>query len=457
MQQAISYRDPSGFVIIEDQVVKRFVSHSYANEYDLLMRSGLYRKLVGEKLLIPHTEAELSLAEQHRYHRVLLPELVPFISLPYEWSYHQWKEAVITLLRINTIAIGYGMILKDATPFNFSFHNGHCVLIDTLSFEQYHERQPWIAYRQFCETMLGPLALMKYNDADWGKIQRVSISGWNLPFISRHLPWRSYFKLAILVHIHWHGTYNKMQHNKAAGKTTFNREKLLMLWQMMERSVSKWQLPSRSGVWAGYYEHGIETEAYLHDKVQVITSWLQNSHPGRVIDLGTNNGKFSLIASLYAKEVIAVDADHACIDALQQVIRQKNITNTSTAIADLTQPTPGLGWNNKERASLLSRLQGDMLLALALVHHLCITGQVPLSFIAQLFAGITSRYAIVEFVPPSDPKVITMLRNRNNPFDDYTETNFVYCFSEHFMLVAEHNCEASARKLFLWEKKYGES
>jgi hypothetical protein len=225
----------------------------------------------------------------------------------------------------------------------------------------------------------------------------------------------------------------------------------------MERSVSKWQLPSRSGIWADYYEQGIETAAYLHNKVQVITQWLQNSHPVRVIDLGTNNGKFSLVASLYAKEVVAVDSDHACIDALHQVIRQQNITNISTAIADLTQPTPGLGWNNKERASLLSRLQGDMLLALALVHHLCITGQVPLSFIAQLFAGITSRYAIVEFVPMSDPKVVAMLRNRSNPFSDYTETNFVRCFSEHFKLVAEHNCEASARKLFLWEKRYGES
>jgi len=454
MQQAISYRDKNGFVIVKDRTVCRFVSHSYAKEYDYLMQSGLYQRLADAELLIPHTEDILSGTEKLTYHKILLPELIECISFPYEWSASQWKEVVLSFLKINCMAIECGMILKDATPFNFTFYKGKCIFIDTISFDFYKDGQPWIAYRQFCETMLGPLALICFNDANWATLMRTSINGWGLPFISRNLPVRSYFNLTVLLHIHWHTKYGKGKSGEDLLKrNSFNKEKLLVLWNMLYCSVQKWKTAASSNNWASYYDTGIESTVYLEDKTATVTQWLRDLRPGRVVDLGANNGRFSLIASLYSGEVVAVESDHACIDQLYLGIREKKIKNITTILADITQPTPGVGWNNEERMPLLKRLNCDMVLALALVHHLCISKNIPIAFVAQLLARISGKYALVEFIPKSDPKIQQMLANREDIFDDYSEEQFIYSFNKYFELQEVHSCSSSERKLFLWMKK----
>jgi hypothetical protein len=172
-----------------------------------------------------------------------------------------------------------------------------------------------------------------------------------------------------------------------------------------------------------------------------------------VVDLGAHNGKFSLVAALYAKQVIAVEPDRSCIDALYLACREKQVTNITTIVADITQPSPGTGWKNEEREPLLKRLNCDMVMALALIHHLCISKNIPLAFVASLLAGITTKYAIVEFVPKPDPKIQSMLANREDIFDEYNETRFIDHFSEYFDLLEMHSCASSGRKLFLWTKK----
>ncbi|GAC1395826.1 MAG: nodulation protein NoeA [Sediminibacterium sp.] len=453
MQQTISYRDRDGFVVVDKMSVHRFVSHAYARTYDHLMGSGLYRQLVDEGLLIRHAEKTLSADEEGNYYRILVPEMIRTISRPSEWSAGQWKDAVLVLLRINALAIGHGMILKDATPFNFTYHKGNCVLFDTLSFDFYEEGQPWIAYRQFCESMLGPLALICYNDAVFAKYVAVSIEGFRLPYISRNLPWRTWFHVSTLFHIHLHAKYGSSGRAGLQVRRSMNTQKLVTLWNMLHRSVLKWQPVRRLQNWTTYYDRDIESENYINDKTRMVTGWLQSIKAGYVVDLGANNGRFALIAARTALEVVAVESDHDCVNGLYRQIKTEKISNITTILADIRQPTPGSGWNNEEKKPLLSRLKGDMLLALALIHHLCITGNVPILFVAELFANLTTGYAIVEFVPKSDVKVREMLRNRKDVFGDYTEENFVRCFSNYFLLCEVHECGSSGRKLFLWSRK----
>lgn len=448
MQQPISYRDRAGFVLVEEGVVKRYVSFFYAETYDCLVNSGLYRKLVQEDLLIPHAEK----VGDSAYYRILEPEIIPFISLPYEWTATQWKQVLLCFLRINRISLQYGMILKDATPFNFAFYKGKPVFFDTLSFARYNEGDPWIAYHQFCTSMLGPLALMYGKGIAWGRMLQSHINGWPLWFLSRSLPWRSWCNPLLLLHIHLHARTGSGKKDKVTGKG-LSGEKLQLLWQMMESSLRKWKKPAARAVWSDYYDNGILSEKYLQSKTGIVTKWLADTRPGSVVDLGANNGMFSFIAAAYAGKVIAVESDHDCVEGMRAIIEEKKYTLVETVLADIVQPTPATGWRNEERPALLQRLKGEMLLALAVIHHLCIASNVPLALIARLFADITEKYLVVEFVPRTDPKVEAMLLNREDIFTDYTEEVFLDQFRLYFNLLEVADCSSSGRKLFLWSKK----
>ena len=443
MEQAISYRDRDGFVVVDGKSVKRYVSFTYAETYDHLVRSGLYDRLVADGLLIPHKEIAPGLTD-NTYYRVLEPQWIPFISLPYEWTANQWKETLLTFLKISRISIEYGMILKDATPFNFCFFEGHCIFFDTLSFEMYHEGAPWMAYRQFCETLLGPFALICFNDVQWANMFQSDINGWPLPFISKNLPFRTWFNPLLLMHIHLHAGVAVRKKGAYEGKSRgFTREKLTMLWKLMEGAILKWTYKTPRSNWDAYYDTGILSEKYLADKTTIVTNWIAEIKPEQVIDLGANNGE----------RVIAIESDHKCVEQVRKKISQGHYQNIETVLADITLPTPATGWENQERLSLLQRLECDLLMALAVIHHICIGSNVPLSFTARLFAKITTRYLLIEFVPRNDPRVISMLANRKDIFADYTEEVFLTVYQQYFKLLDVKIFDTSHRKLYLWEKK----
>ena len=457
MQQAISYRDKHGFVrIADDCTVFRFVTYSYAKEYDLLMQSGLYKELVTRGWMIAHKESTMTPEQMPHYYKILEPEWIPVISYPSEWSVSQWKDVIARFLSINLLAIRHGMILKDATPYNFTFHDGKCLLFDTTSFAIYEDGQPWMAYRQFCELMLGPFALMCFSDKHWGRLLNAFIDGWDLPFVSRNLPVKTWLNPTLLIHIHLHARYKRKGVVQADTTNGFNRQKLELWWQMLQRSIQRWQpRKHRRQQWLHYYDEGILSTDYINDKTNKVTEWISAGSSNCVIDAGANNGYFSLIAARYAKKVMAIEMDHDCVDQLYGQIKEQQINNLTAIIADLTQPTPGTGWKNEEKIALIKRVEqkADMILGLALVHHLCISKNIPLAFVAKLFADITTKPAIVEFIPKTDEKVQAMLRNREDIFDDYTEANFIAAFSTYFTMQEQYSCKASQRKLFLWIRK----
>lgn len=452
MQQAISYRDNAGFVIVRESSVKRYINFAYSAAYDHLMHSGLYRQLTDKGLMISHTEITSSEKESCCFYKILSPENIRFISFPYEWSASQWKTVVLTYLQINKICLDYGMILKDATPFNFTFYKGRCVFFDTLSFSLYEEKKPWLAYRQFCESMLGPLSLIYFNNSRWSTIFQSNINGFPLTFISANLPLRTLLKLPLLLHIHWHSKFINESTNKVK-ESGLTKEKLLILLNMIERSVQQWKFTQIERKWINYYATNIQSNDYLQGKIQTITKWLQNISPTKVIDLGANNGMFSIIASRYAKQVLSVESDHTCIEKMRKEIQDLGISNVETIWADISQPLPGLGWNNTERAPLLKRIMGDTVMALALIHHLCISANVPIHFVAELLSELTTKYLMIEFVPRSDVKVRQMLSNREDIFSYYNREEFERCFALYFSLLHIDECISSGRILYLWQKK----
>jgi len=294
---------------------------------------------------------------------------------------------------------------------------------------------------------------MRYNDPYLARLQQASLTGLPLAFVSKQLPLKTWINPLCLLHIHLHAKFQSRKEKTKHAHAGFSKQKLNILFDLLRNTITKWDRPLNSNsIWDHYYENDIEDENYLADKIGCISQWLLNIHPNETIDLGANTGKFTFIAAQYSNQVIAVESDLNCVEEIRKEIKHKKINNIITILTDLTEPSPALGWDNAEKPALLQRLNGDTVMALALVHHLCLSKNIPLDFIAKTIAGLTTRYAIVEFIPKEDPKAKLLLQHREDVFTNYTEAHFVSSFEINFRLVDSYIPAASVRKLFLWEK-----
>jgi SAM-dependent methyltransferase len=420
------------------------------------MESGLYQELTQKELLIEHQEIEVD-TDDPKVYKLLLPTQIPFQSYPFEWSYTQWRKAILAYLRINHIALKYGMILKDATPYNFYLTGGKAVMFDTSSFMFFKENDSWIAYRQFCEEFLSPVALMHYNGAEWSKLTMANLRGMPLSFVSKQLPLKSWFNLTTLLHIHLHSNYSGInQLKKQDGKKGkgFTLEKIKSLQKMIFNTISEWNKPYQyKSHWSTYYENDIESQKYLKDKEATIRKWLEIIKPKSVLDLGANTGKFSFIAAEYAEKVISLEGDENCVDEIEYQIKEKKHESVYTLIGNLAKPSPTIGFLNSGTESIYKRGCSDVVLGLALGHHLHISNRLSFEQISLIFASFSNEYLIVEFIPITDTKVQILIKDKSINLIQYNENYFTKALSRWFLIKEAISLKDSGRRLFLLEKK----
>ncbi len=450
-----SFRDPSGFLFTQDGVLYRQVNQAYAADYDRFMGSGLYDKLIKANLIIPHTESDLTPPAPELAYKILRPERVPFISYPYEWSFGEYQDAALATLSIQRRALKAGLSLKDASAYNIQFWNGKPVLIDSLSFEAYKEGEPWIAYRQFCQHFLAPLALMAYRDVRLNQLMRVYIDGLPLDLASHLLPGRTRFNLGMASHIHLHASaqkrYSDASVEQERGGRTLSKDGLLGLIESLRETIRKLEWKPEGTEWADYYKENNYTDSAFEHKKILVRSWLAEAGAKTVWDLGGNTGVFSRVAAENGAFVVSSDVDPAAVEVNYRRVKEKKETNILPLVIDLTNPSPAIGWNNAERDSLVQRGPADAALALALVHHMAIGNNVPLSRVAGFFAGC-GQWLIVEFVPKSDSQVQRLLRNRADIFPGYTREGFEADFRRWFEIVHSSSIRDSERWLYLMKK-----
>lgn len=454
-QIAGSFRDPSGFVFVEDGVVYRQVNRVYQEHYNLLMDSGLYKELCSAGLLVAHEMADLRLARSQSAYVVIRPEPIPFISYPYEWCFSQLKDAALTTLAIQRKALNHGMVLKDASAYNIQLLRGKPVLIDTLSFEAYVEGRPWIAYRQFCQHFLAPLALMAYNDARLGTLSRLFLDGVPLDLASRILPLRSRVKPLLLTHIHVHaGSQARFADRPDAmhrARSGFSKLAMLGLVDSLEGAVKGLSWRPRGTPWAEYYNDTNYSPEALEHKRLLVAEFLDEVRPRTVWDLGANTGMFSRVADGDDRHVVSFDIDPAAVELNYYQVRQEGNERILPLVLDLTNPSPGIGWHNRERMSILQRGPADAALALALVHHLAIGNNLPFERIAD-FLGSVCNWLVIEFVPKTDSQVQRLLASREDIFPDYHQSAFEAAFHEHFSVCRCEQVADSERVLYLMGK-----
>jgi hypothetical protein len=447
-----SYRDNDGFVFKQNDAYYRLIKPSYFSHYNLLMNSGLYKALTDAGRLVQHKEINATSFTQTIEGKIILPEQIPFITYPYEWSFDMWRDAAIVTLKIATQALDYGMILKDATPFNIQFYNGRPVFIDTLSFEKYEEGTSWIAYHQFCECFLGPLLLMHYGHRDLGKLFLVYPNGIPLDVIKSILPFKSKFNIHVYLHIWLQAKMANKQVVEETSKKDFSKKKLLTLLNGLTSFISSLHPKKIKSTWDDYYTDTILRNQYLEAKKVLVSKFTSSIKFKSVIDLGANDGCFSLLLKEKAEHIVAIDFDSNCINELYKKIRTDKIKNIVPLLSTLNIPSPSIGWNNEERSALKERLKADLVLALALVHHLAIAVNIPLDFIAKWLSEMGT-YLIIEFVPKSDEKVKQLLANREDIFDEYDLVTFRKIFSQYFETVLEERVGDTERVLFLMKRR----
>ncbi len=455
MKVKSSFRDPSGFVFTEQGNVFRQVNAVYKNDYDLLMSSGLYEELVKDKLLIPHVETN---KKREGAYKVLQPETLSFISYPYEWAFSMLKDAALITLEIQKHAIAHGMSLKDASAFNIQFVNARPTLIDTLSFEKYEEGKPWIAYKQFVEHFLVPLALMAYVDVRLVRLSQVFLDGIPVDLAASMLPFKTRFKPGLLFHVYAHAATSKKYSDKKLDSKAKSRKvgkrALLGIIDSLEGSIKKLTWNPAGTQWEDYYEedkNNYKEEAMAH-KAKLVETYLKKINAKKVWDMGANTGFFSRIAVKTGAEVVSFDIDFGAIEKNYRHIKRNEEKNVLPLFSDLTNPTPNVGWQLLERDSLFERGPADCVLALAFIHHLAIPHNLPFSYLAEGFSQM-GKYLIVEYIEKDDSQVQILLSNRKDIFDLYTKTDFEEAFGKHFKILEKTSIKNSLRTLYLMERK----
>jgi hypothetical protein len=457
MNQAInhhpaSFRDPSGFIYKKDGVVYRFVSSVYQPHYDLLQSSGLAAELMRQNLLLPFTEINEDYTGRPDWYKTLQPQAVPFLSYAWEWSFDQLKDAALATLSICKASLKKGMLLKDAPHTNIQFADGKAKLIDTLSFEKYTEGEAWIAYRQFCENFLNPLLIAAYKGVEVHKLLLSYPDGVPAQLTAQLLPFKTKLNAVIYLHVHLHAKISAKNTTRETGTTKkVSLKNIAQILQSLYDCISGLSLPAKATAWNNYYDETILSNDYLSEKKKLISSLLAEMNYETVIDLGANEGEFSLLCKKEAL-VVSTDFDSSCIHSLYARVKSQKLKHILPLVVDLTYPPPAMGWMNSERPAFFGRKKFDTGLALALIHHLAIAKNISFEQLASFFADICNQL-LIEFVPKQDPKVKEMLKWRKDIFDGYTEEQFQTAFEKEFALKKRVTVPGSLRTLYYYQKQ----
>jgi SAM-dependent methyltransferase len=445
-----SYRDPSGFIFRRDGVLYRQVNTRFADDWATFETSGLASELISNALLIPHEAASMELAFEPGAVAVIAPEEIGFISYPYEWAFSQLKDAALLTLEVQQVADAHGMTLRDASAYNVQFRSGRPILIDSLSFERQADGEPWKPYRQFCEKFLAPRALMAHRDGRLWVLLRDFIDGIPLDLTAGLLPRRTRWSPGLAAHIHLHA---RAQRRHASGDSTAartvsmsdNRRRALL--DHLRRTVDGLHLSATGTEWAEYADQTSYSPAGTSAKEAIVGRMLAAVGGRRAWDIGANTGRYSAIAAEAGYSVLAIDGDWAAVERHYLALRGGGETRILPLVGDIADPSPAIGWANQERTSLLARADADVVVALALVHHLAIGRNVPLDVLSDLLARLGPNL-VIEWVPKEDPMVQRLLGAREDVFPSYSLEGFRAAFAGRFEMLEETPIAESVRILF---------
>ena len=450
-----SFRDPFGGVFLESGSVFRSIFAAGVEDYRAARDQGVFDELIRRKLLQRHEEVEAPPSAPAGTAICLRHPPLPFVSYPWEWPFSFLRDAALLHLDLMEWLVPRGFWLRDASVFNVQFDGSGPVLIDTLSIGRRQRESPWVAYAQFCSHFLAPLALAAKVDTRMLGLWRNYIDGFPLDLVVKALPRRVRYRPGLFMHLTLH---SKMQISadrrenlgKPSGRrATVGDNALVGLIRSLRSTIVGLRPREHARFWETYGSFRTYNEADIRLKTTFVEGALERRRPRMVWDLGANTGEFSRLAARSGAFVVGIDGDPNCIDRLYRDRRGDDGATLPILplVMDLANPSPALGWDHKERLSLAERGPADLALALAILHHLVLSSNVPMARVAEWLAGL-ARDVVLEFVPPSDPMAAQLIRNRRGEHLRYDLETFRESFGAYFRLEDETPLE-NGRLLFL--------
>lgn len=457
-----SFRDPEGRLFHWQGRIFRSLGSKGAGHFEAASRLGLIRELeeaglaVRSRACSPGETAAFRLPVACPL--VLEHEKIPFISYPYEWSFEMLRKAALTHLDIMLRLVGHGFILKDSTAYNYQFQGAECRLIDLASIEKRSVKEPWMGYTQFCRHFLNPLLLFSLLNVPPHAILRSSLEGVRVEDADALIsPWKQW-KAGVLLHLRAQSMLARRASGAVSERGLFEelpdqRNLILATARRLRGLIVRLRPPGLRTVWSDYEATQSYTRASHEAKREFLRQKIRELKPAQVFDLGANTGEYSLIASEKAGHVVAMDADPSVVDRLYLRIVENKTGNILPLLVDLSNPSPDQGFAGRERKSLFSRGRADLVIAFALLHHLRISGNIPLRAILEWFHSMGASHLLVEFIPKTDPMVHQLLKNRDDVYDDYTVETFAEGCARQFAIVEKRGLPESGREIFHLARK----
>ena len=450
-----SFRDPNGRVFHHKGRIYRTISNVAIDDFNLVVKTGVYDKLVDEGLLVGWSNADKSdfdLGEDVAH--VIEQEKLPFVSYPYEWSFGALKAAALCHLDVQLRALEHDIVLSDATAYNIMFIGNRPVFIDYLSFRPYRDGEFWIGHQQFCEQFLNPLVMasrLSVSPSAWyrGNLEGIAsqdmakllgVKGWlsGLTLINTMLP--SFFERRAVAKRSNAGTAQMVQSRKLA-KSAYQG-----MLERLRAGISNLAVPEDVTVWQDYADNTSYSSDETETKEAMVARFVRETKPDMVWDIGCNSGRYSKIAcDSGANHVIGLEFDTGALEAAYEMSLREKLAFTPL-LMNAVNPSPSLGWNERERHSLKDRAKADAVIALAVIHHICIGRNIPLSEAVHWFLDLAPN-GLIEFVPKQDPMVQELLSLREDIFPDYTYDAFCAALSERAEIKESESMNEHGRRL----------
>ncbi|MFE9959876.1 methyltransferase domain-containing protein [Micromonospora sp. NPDC005299] len=452
-----SFRDPGNRVFHRAGEVLRGLDERSARDWRALAASDFFRDLLANRQVCG-TEELFPTPVDVPWAAVLRHERIPFVSHPYEWSYGMLRDAALLHLEVLRAALAAGFTTKDGSAYNVQWRGARPVFIDVGSFEAARDGEPWAGYRQFCQTLLYPLLVQAHLGLDFQPFLRARIDGIEPDQMRRFFGGARRWRAGVPTHVHLHGA---MQDRNAEASTStvraqlrsagYSRELALATVRGLTKLVRR--LDHRPGEthWSDYQRTCAYSVPDRQAKEHFVDRAVAATGPGRVLDLGANDGRYARIAARHADHVVAVEQDPAVVDALYRALRDEGEGRILPLVMDLADPSPGGGWRGVERAAFADRARADVVLALALVHHLAIGRNVPLPEVLDQLAALTlaGGSLVVEFVHPDDPMARRLLANKpDGLFPDYRREVFESLLATRGRVVCRTELPSGTRTLY---------
>ncbi|MCZ6740734.1 MAG: class I SAM-dependent methyltransferase [Alphaproteobacteria bacterium] len=383
---------------------------------------------------------------------------IPFWSYPYEWPFGALKAAALTHLDIQIALLDHDIALSDASAYNVQFLGPRPIFIDTLSFRRYRENEHWVGHRQFCEQFLNPLLLRARFGVPFQDWYRGRPEGIPAEYLASFATWRHYLSWRMLSHVIMparlqSGAGDRVMASavKAKARGLPKRSYHATLVQLRSWIATLSIQGHGNSVWGAYAGDNTYDPEEAEQKRAMVAEFVKAVGPKQLLDLGCNTGDYSALAlQSGAKSVIGLDADHG---ALEQAFDRATAQGLDflPLYQDSANPSPGQGWNAKERKSLSQRCEGvDAVIALALEHHLAIGRNIPLPEVVGWIVGLAPQ-GLIEFVHKDDPTIRKMLALRDDVFSDYNLENFVAALERHARIIRRQQVSKSGREIFWFQ------